>query len=161
MREERKVQLPSGDNVPVVERKKPLADRTWFRIVFGIGLPLILLGGAAFLYKHHSPFPCVFHLLTGLYCPGCGAGRAAYALLHLDILSALSYNFLFVLLLPFIAYYILKMYIRVVIGKDILPFFTVSVKQFLIVLYLILLFWVLRNIPVVPFNYLAPGALLV
>lgn len=39
--------------------------------------------------------PCLFHLLTGLLCPGCGNSRAALALLRLDIKAALEYNMLF------------------------------------------------------------------
>lgn len=26
--------------------------------------------------------PCAFHMLTGLYCPGCGGTRAVRALMH-------------------------------------------------------------------------------
>jgi hypothetical protein len=35
---------------------------------------------------------CVFHSVTGLPCPVCGATRAALALSHLDIASALALN---------------------------------------------------------------------
>lgn len=43
---------------------------------------------------------CQFHRLTGLNCPGCGATRALYALLHGDIATALRDNALLVLGLP-------------------------------------------------------------
>ena len=39
--------------------------------------------------------PCVFRLVTGFQCPGCGNSRAALALLHLDIQGAFSYNPMF------------------------------------------------------------------
>lgn len=44
--------------------------------------------------------PCVFHELTGLYCPGCGMTRAAQALLNLDLVQAGKYNLLSILLPP-------------------------------------------------------------
>ena len=40
---------------------------------------------------------CQFHRLTGLNCPGCGATRALYALLHGDPATALRDNALLVL----------------------------------------------------------------
>lgn len=41
----------------------------------------------------HAFYPrCAFHALTGLDCPGCGATRAAYALLHGRIGEAFRYN---------------------------------------------------------------------
>ena len=53
------------------------------------GLAAVLLAaaaaGAVFLYAHQPgtiPLPCFFHMFTGLYCPGCGSGRACYNLLH-------------------------------------------------------------------------------
>lgn len=36
--------------------------------------------------------PCVFHLLTGYYCLGCGGTRAVRALLHGEILKSLYYH---------------------------------------------------------------------
>lgn len=39
-----------------------------------------------------SGFPCVFQLLTGLYCPGCGGTRALKYLLHGDIRKSLQYH---------------------------------------------------------------------
>lgn len=36
--------------------------------------------------------PCVFHWLTGLYCPGCGGTRALKYLLQGKILSSIQYH---------------------------------------------------------------------
>lgn len=36
--------------------------------------------------------PCLFHLLTGLYCPGCGGTRAVYYLLHGQLVTSLQFH---------------------------------------------------------------------
>ena len=64
-----------------------------------------LLGGSWVLYNfspaEHSFYPrCVFHLLTGWQCPGCGGTRALYHLLHLHMGEALRYNALITALAP-------------------------------------------------------------
>jgi hypothetical protein len=46
---------------------------------------------------------CQFHRLTGLNCPGCGATRALYALLHGNFLIAMKNNALFVFSLAALA----------------------------------------------------------
>src|SRR5580698_4636369 len=46
---------------------------------------------------------CQVHALTGLYCPGCGATRAAYQLLHGNGVMALHDNALFVVSLAALA----------------------------------------------------------
>lgn len=38
----------------------------------------------------HSP--CVFHLLTGLYCPGCGGTRAVRYLLEGQLGNSIQYH---------------------------------------------------------------------
>lgn len=63
--------------------------------------------GALVLYRFEptpqSLYPsCVFHMLTGLQCPGCGATRAAYHLLHGDIAGAFAFNQLILVLGPFL-----------------------------------------------------------
>jgi hypothetical protein len=62
------------------------------------------LGSGAILFffdpAKHGFYPiCLFHALTGWNCPGCGATRAAYQLLHGHPLRALHDNALFVLTL--------------------------------------------------------------
>ena len=47
------------------------------------------------LARHGIGIPCVFRLVTGFQCPGCGNSRAALALLRLDIRGAFSYNPMF------------------------------------------------------------------
>jgi hypothetical protein len=66
------------------------------------------LGSGAVLFffdpAKHGFYPiCLFHSLTGLNCPGCGATRAAYQLLHGHLLNALHDNALFVLTLAALA----------------------------------------------------------
>ena len=49
-------------------------------------------------------FPkCIFRLLTGFECPGCGSQRALHSLLHLDIAAAWGYNPFLIIMLPAIA----------------------------------------------------------
>lgn len=42
-------------------------------------------------------FPCLFHLLTGFYCPGCGGTRAVQLLLRGEIGKSFQYH-------PFVPY---------------------------------------------------------
>lgn len=128
----------------------------WLRILVGIGAPLLALGGLFYLYRYGSPFVCVFYQWTGFYCPGCGAGRALFSMVHGDFLVALHYNAFFLLAFPFVAYYLIKQYIRFVFRKDPLPFFQIGLSAYNGIMLLVLLFWVLRNIPVFPFSLLAP-----
>lgn len=70
----------------------------------GTVLAAAVLGSGAVLYFFnpgtHGFYPvCLFHKLTGLYCPGCGGTRAAYQLLHGHLLLALRDNALFMLTL--------------------------------------------------------------
>ncbi|HEY1787152.1 MAG TPA: DUF2752 domain-containing protein [Verrucomicrobiae bacterium] len=115
------------------------------------------LAGAAVLFffdpTRHSFYPvCQFHLLTGLYCPGCGATRASYQLLHGNILTALHDNALFVILLPILAargIWFLNRQRRCQPVRFFIP--PASLWTFLV---LAVVFVVLRNLPA--FSFLAP-----
>ena len=48
--------------------------------------------------------PCLFHQLTGLDCPGCGAQRALHQLLHGHLIAAIRLNAMFVVSLPLFAW---------------------------------------------------------
>lgn len=59
-------------------------------------------GLSLFHNPHKYPLPCLFHIITGLYCPGCGAGRASYSILHGRFYAAFRYNPMYVILLRFL-----------------------------------------------------------
>ena len=102
--------------------------------------------------------PCLFRALTGFYCPGCGTLRAIHQLMHGNIRAALLLNPLAVVLLPFVMYGMASAVLRA-IGLKPLP--TVFVPAFWIwtLLAVILLYWVLRNIPQYPCSLLAPSVM--
>ena len=120
------------------------------------------LAGASYLYFHDPyqyPLPCMFYFLTGLYCPGCGAGRACRALLQFRFAEAFCYNPVFVILLPFIGvYFVARMADWVITGGNHIDK-KISVRLLVVVLILVVLYGVLRNIPVYPFTLLAPGGM--
>ena len=127
------------------------------RILVCVGLPLYLAAMAAVFYFAKMTPPCIFYQTTHLHCPGCGTGRAMLALLSGDILKAIDHNPLAIATLPIAAYFFAKFYLAFLLGRDILPVPTIKNNYVGIsVLVIILLYFVLRNIPVVGFTILAP-----
>ena len=55
--------------------------------------------------------PCLFTLLTGHHCWGCGLSRALWSLVQGDFLAAYRYNPAIYLLLGFFIYRGIKMYL--------------------------------------------------
>jgi hypothetical protein len=111
-----------------------------------------------FVYPHYAVyFPkCMFYMITGLHCPGCGSQRAFTALLHGDIRTAFHDNLLAIILVPFILYK-LFLFLFNLFGKEKIhsKIFNTSLFAKAILISLIV-FAVLRNIPVFPFTLLAP-----
>src|SRR5215469_15946321 len=103
--------------------------------------------------------PCPVRYLTGWYCPGCGSLRAIHQLLHGNLQAAWAMNPLAVLLLPLVGYGLAAEAFVEVRGQRltrwILPGFWIQVLAAIIVG-----FGVVRNLPLYPFNLLAPGAML-
>ncbi len=98
--------------------------------------------------------PCPFHLITGFYCPGCGSLRAIHELLHMRFISAFKLNPLLVASIPLLAYLTLRLHFsrsgKYSLKLDI-PAFPV-----LIYLVIIILFWIIRNIPANPLSLSLP-----
>ena len=109
-----------------------------------------IAAGCLFLY-HHTPeqtayLPqCLFYKFTHLYCPGCGMTRALYKLVHGDFPGAIRCNLLFLpeaVLLSVLFWMPRVEYYRA----------TTSCTMIIIIVY-----WSLRNLPFLPFTYLAPA----
>ena len=63
------------------------------RLAVGIAAPTLLILGLVWL-RRGGHLLCPLYELTGLYCPGCGSGRAARALLRGDLGACLGHNLL-------------------------------------------------------------------
>ena len=112
------------------------------------GGAILILAGLIYaaLYLMGIQIPCLFHLLTGLYCPGCGISRMFISILHLDFLNALRYNSMVMFLSPFLLvllFQVLFSYVKTG-SKKLSKRQTVAVW---IMAGLLLLFGILRNIP--------------
>ena len=76
--------------------------------IFWLVLFLLLLVGGIVVYTLFDPIKsvwmpkCPFRLLTGWNCPACGLQRALHALLHGKFAEALSYNYFFVVSIPYV-----------------------------------------------------------
>ncbi len=137
-----------------------LCRKPALRWLVGVGVPLLALAIAALFFGMGKTPPCVFYEITGLYCAGCGAGRAMLALLRGELYAAFRYQPLLIVSLPFLAYCVAKPYLAFVLGRDILPMPRIRSRWFgITVTVVIVAYWILRNIPLVPFSYLAPASL--
>jgi hypothetical protein len=117
---------------------------------------------ATFLATHDpgagdSLFPrCAFHQVTGLWCPGCGLTRGLYQMMHGHIGAALGYNvFTPVAVVAIVAAWL--GWLRVSWGASPIRIPHRGARWLAITApALILVYGVLRNLPVAPLRALAP-----
>lgn len=98
---------------------------------------------------------CPSFVLTGLYCPGCGALRAGHALLHGHLGEALGFNAVLVLAAPLLAYVLARRALAAA-GGPALPGRRLTGRESWAVVAVVVAFGVLRNLPWAPFTLLAP-----
>ena len=116
----------------------------------------------AFFYAYdpdihrHFFVPCLFHSATGLHCPGCGGQRAVHQLLHGNLAQAADYNLLLVLSLPVLAASAVVWVLNRTGRRNLRVMWLYHPRTTRILLWAVLLFWVVRNIPAHPFILLAP-----
>lgn len=124
---------------------------------------ILFLGtGLAFLYFFINPsevnfFPkCPLYVTTGIYCPGCGSQRATHQLLRFNFLGVLQQNVLYFASLIVLLYHVivtlLNLYFKTTIYN-----YLYHPKTPIIILIIVIIYWILRNIPYYPFNILAPN----
>lgn len=125
-----------------------------------IGLLLVGLI-LAVLYYFINPsinfFPkCPLYSTTGILCPGCGSQRALHDFLHLDFSGVIGHNVLFLFGIFVLLYHF------IILGMN--TFFSKNYSNLLyhkttpiIILIIVVAYWILRNIPVYPFNLLVPN----
>jgi len=130
-----------------------------------IALTACACGGAtAFLFavdpSHHSVYPqCLLYNATGIYCAGCGATRALYALLHGRVIDALHDNALFIAVLPLLLYMI-GTYMAAAWRDNAWPKVAVHtpklVQRGILVVLVMIGFMILRNLPGAAFAWFRP-----
>jgi hypothetical protein len=100
--------------------------------------------------------PCLFHAATGLWCPGCGLTRGTHHLLNGDLVASLGSNVFTPLVVVGIALawfaWLSNSFGRPVrsVGQWLPPRVSAMLMVTLVV------FGVLRNLPVEPLDVLAP-----
>ena len=124
----------------------------WWRSKW-VMLPLALVAFAGMCVLAYVGSPgksmwmpeCLLHRATGVYCPGCGNTRALHALVHGDLPASLSNN---ILLIPAFA---------LLAALLIWPRLATNRWVCLTVAVVVIVFFILRNLPFFPFSLLAPG----
>jgi hypothetical protein len=95
---------------------------------------------------------CPFLMFTGYYCPGCGSLRAVHALSRGDLVTALHDNALTTIGVPFAVWAWVAWFLRVRSGRS--ARWTAPPWALWTGLGVLLLFWVVRNLP--GFGWLGP-----
>lgn len=113
----------------------------------------LFLTGIIFLYLNHKFsffIPCIFHEITGLWCPGCGITRMILSILKMNFYQAFRYNPLVFILMPFFTIYGITYYYSWLQNKEL----KINKNIWYLLLVVTITFMILRNIPF--FNFLAP-----
>lgn len=130
------------------------------RRISAVAISLLVAGGLILLYVRDPAVPgffppCPFLFLTGFYCPGCGALRTLHELMHFHFAHAFELNALVVIsVLPlgiYLARWLLAFSNLMQLKARPLP-----KSAYYSVLFVLLTFWLLRNLPWYPFSLLAP-----
>ena len=129
-----------------INRKK-----IYYSFIIFICLFLLLLLYFYLNYYMSFSIPCLFHELTGLYCPRCGITRMIFSILQFDFYQAFRWNIFLFILIPIFLGYGIVYYVDWIFDKTppVLPNWFWN-----ILLFSAILFGILRNIPY--FHYLIP-----
>jgi hypothetical protein len=105
--------------------------------------------GAAMLYafppSQYDFYPrCPFYTYAHFLCPGCGATRALYEMLHGNVAGAWHYNAFLTVLAPLTALWIVAVWFRCA-RKNETPDFRVPRAAWVLVAVVAVLFTVARN----------------
>ena len=103
------------------------------------------IGYYIFYKKTGIGIPCLFHSVTGLYCPGCGITRVITYTVQGQFLTAMSYNHALFFLLPILTILFLSMAVNYIkTGSKKLS----SLQTFILYLVIVLLcgYALLKNI---------------
>jgi hypothetical protein len=132
-------------------------------LVRGSLLVLAACGLAAGVYilstfppTQQSLYPkCTLYQTTGLHCPGCGTTRAFYSLFNGRFEEAVGFNLFALLVSPYLAYSLVRLTWNWLWGVPTRarPW---PPKLMWGLVILVVVFWVVRNIPLYPFTMLAP-----
>ena len=131
------------------------------RRVAPVGCGVALVGAASYIGTHDpgvaGSYPgCAFHQLTGLWCPGCGLTRGTYQLLHGHVGAAVSYN-VFAPLVVAAVVVVWVGWLRASWGaKPIQVSHRVGRLLAVMAPVLLIVYGVLRNLPVASLRTLAP-----
>ncbi|HKR94758.1 MAG TPA: DUF2752 domain-containing protein [Candidatus Angelobacter sp.] len=118
------------------------------KIITG-ALGAAFFAGLALVYNfsptQYSFYPrCPFYAITHWLCPGCGATRALYSILHGDLQAALHYNAMFTLMSPVLLFW-MGLCCYYVMRYDRLPRLVIPRGAIVATVFAVLLFTVARN----------------
>ena len=115
------------------------------KILFIILVIILLILYLCLGHLFHLYIPCLFHFLTGLYCPGCGLTRMLYSIIKLDFNKAFHYNQLLFVLFPFALFFIINYIYSLIYNKQ--PLIK-KIPDYIwyILIIILLIYGVLRNI---------------
>ena len=131
-------------------------DSEWiYRRSTVVAIWSLLLAGSTYLFVFEPGrtgfFPvCIFRLLTGFTCPGCGSTRAMHQLLHGHVLAAFMLNPLFLMAIPFLLFALLR-YSVVVMRGGVPRQNSLPASYIYALFFVVLSFWIFRNTSFYPF----------
>ncbi|MFT3660073.1 MAG: DUF2752 domain-containing protein [Gordonia sp. (in: high G+C Gram-positive bacteria)] len=97
--------------------------------------------------------PCPTNTLLHINCPGCGASRCLYSLMHGDLAGALHYNALAVVALVLLAVAFVTYTVGLWRGRRVRSWQNLRYTP-VVVLVVTMIWFVIRNIPMAPFDSL-------
>ncbi|HRI04571.1 MAG TPA: DUF2752 domain-containing protein [Pyrinomonadaceae bacterium] len=129
------------------------------RLTAGAGAAVMAAGSAAVFYfdpSKHQFFPvCPLYAMLGIACPGCGLTRGFHSLFHGDVISAVDFNVLVPLWAVILGWVWVSLMLLAIRGKG-LPMWPTNPRFMSVFFIALVVFGVLRNIPVWPLTILFP-----